>query len=150
MARFLYSFFIAVWVLMAGCQNTDTGDLHIDETEVMVFIDSGLRPEVLLFPDYLLPEDYELDQHGRIPGTSLVGAGMKVGKGIRQVEAQFGNLLSQKEWTVSARESSDQSFRLMADHSSGSYVEIRGVQGTGPTHIFILFRPEATTRKEIQ
>lgn len=128
--------------MLNGCvAPDDPGPPVVDAAESMTFLEAGLRPEVLLFPDYMLMEDFELSQHGRIPETRLIGAGMRTKLGLRLVRNRFSDELLAQGWTVDKVEIGKQSFRLMAKNK-GAEVEIRAVQGTGPTQVFLLYLPE--------
>ncbi len=106
----------------------------------MLFLEPGLRPETLLFPEYLLLEDFELEAHGRIPQTPWVGAGLKTQMGLKTVLRQYRNILALRGWKIDTTEQANQSFRLMASKKAET-LEIRAVQGTGPTQVFILYKP---------
>ena len=93
------------------------------------------------FPDYFLMEGFELHDHGRIPRTALIGAGMSVDLELSAVRAGFSDVLHENRWETETTEIGRQSFRIMASNAS-ERVEIRGVQGTsGPTQIFLLYTP---------
>lgn len=132
--------------LLAACTTHDVAETVIDDAEVLVFLDPDLRPEVLLFPEYLLLEGFELDQHGRIPGTTLVGVELKADRSLQDVLQQIQDLLLGKGWAMDHTEVAAQSFRLMATRQ-GDQVEVRAIQGTGSTQVFILFRPPPTPQK---
>ena len=135
----VYIFSIASFLFLWGCASPETPAVVSDE-DVMLFLKPGLRPESLLFPGYLLLEDLELETHGRIPQSSLVGAGLKTKLGFKTVLDCYTVVLESKGWQVTPAEVANQSFRLMAS-KAGETLEIRAVQGTGPTQIFILYRP---------
>ena len=139
-ANFLFvPVFIAV--VMAGCvvpEESAQPVVAVDES--MEFLEPGLRPETILFPEYLLMEDVELLQHGRIPQTTFIGANMKANMGLVSVRSSFNNLLDTHGWTIGKTEIESRSFRLMASLKQET-VEIRAVQGTGPTQIFLLYQP---------
>jgi len=112
----------------------------VDQDESMEFLERGLRPEILLFPQYLLMDGFELNQHGRIPSSSLVGGGLKTAFGLSMARSRFSDVLVANHWTIENVEIGKGSFRIMASLAAES-IEIRGVQGRGPTEIFILFQP---------
>ncbi len=127
--------------LLWGCVAPDNaGDPVIVESESMTYLESGLRPEVLLFPEYLLMEDFELHQHGRIPGTPWVGGGMTTSLPLARVRSQLSDLLVAMGWSIDKVEMGNQSFRLMGTRLDRT-LEIRAVQGTGATQIFVLYNP---------
>jgi len=129
-------------LLLAGCQTReDPRPPLVNVEDSMLYLDPGLRPEVLLFPEYFLMEGFELNQHGRIPQTSLIGGGMRAKLGLRTVRNRFGDALDAHGWTVDKMEIGKQSFRLTASFKEEE-VEIRGVQGRGATQVFILYQPE--------
>lgn len=127
-----------VVILLSGCVSTDSPVVVQDE-DVMLFLEPGLRPEPLLFPEYLLLEDFELQAHGRIPESPLIGVGLRTKLELGEVRRRFSDLLAEKEWTVVKTELARQSFRLLAE-SKDETLEIRGVQGSGPSLIFILYK----------
>ena len=141
MARFLsvYSFPVAAIFVLCGCVSTEPPAV-VQQEDVMLFLEPGLRPETLLFPEYLLLEDFELEAHGRIPQTPLVGAGLKTPMGLKTVLQRYSNILALRGWRIDKTEQENQSFRLMASKKAET-LEIRAVQGTGPTQVFILYKP---------
>ena len=141
MARYFsaYMFSIASFLFLWGCASPETPAVVLDE-EVMLFLKPGLRPESLLFPEYLLIEDLELDTHGRIPESPLVGAGLKTKLGFKTVLDRYHAILESKGWQIAPAEVTNQAFRLLASRL-GETLEIRAVQGTDLTQVFILYRP---------
>ena len=132
--------FAVACLLIAGCMAPkEPAEPVVDAAETLTFLEAGLRPEVLLFPDYLLMEDFQLFQHGRITQTNLIGAGMKTDFDLATVRRQFSDVLASKGWKTDKMEMGKQSFRQMAS-LQGETLEIRAVQGTGPTQVFILYR----------
>jgi hypothetical protein len=126
-------------LLLCGCA-TDTPPAVVDEADTMLHLGANLRLENLLFPDYLFMADFELDQHGRIPESSRVGVGLKTKLGLQTVFRRFNDVLTIKDWETTVLESKEQAFRLWATRK-GDVLEIRAVQGTGPTQVFILYEP---------
>jgi hypothetical protein len=127
--------------LLVGCvAPTEPAEPVVDPSETMTFLGAGLRTELLLFPEYLLMGDFELNQHGRIPGTRLVGAGMKSSLGLRVVRTRFSDALDSKGWKTDRMEIGKQSFRLVASLKDEE-IEIRAVQGGGATEVFVLYQP---------
>jgi len=112
----------------------------------MIHLGANLRPENLLFPEYLFMTDFELDQHGRVPKSSWVGAGLKTKLGLQVVFQRFNDVLAFKGWKTTVLESSKHAFRLRAALKEDT-LEVRGVQGTGPTQVFILYRPTPVEEK---
>ena len=108
----------------------------------MIFLEAGLRPENLLFPEYLFMEGFELDQHGRIPETTLIGIDLKTDLGLKATLRMFNTLLVSKRWRITKAEIAKQSFRLQASMAD-EILEIRAVQGAGPTQVFILYQPSS-------
>lgn len=104
-------------------------------------------PPVVLFPDYFLMEDFRLNDHGRIPGTPLVGADMTVMQELGTVRSLINDQLSLHDWTTDKMEIGRQYFRVLASHA-GAEIEIRAVQGAGPTEVFLLYRPSAFRERE--
>jgi len=129
-------------ILLSGCSSLQPApEPVIDQAAAMEYLKQGLRPEVLLFPEYLMMEGFELSQHGRIPESRLVGAGQKTGLGLAAARRRFMDQLDSNGWKTTKVEIETQSFRLMAEKKR-EQIEIRAVQGFGPTEIFILYRPE--------
>ena len=126
-------------MLLCGCA-TDAPSVVVEDAETMLHLGGNLRPENLLFPDYLFMADFEIDQHGRIPESTVVGAGFKTKLGLATVLRQFNDVLVAEGWEISMAESKRNAFRLLASMNADT-LEIRAVQGTGPTQIFILYCP---------
>lgn len=127
-------------ILWVGCKATEPVEPVVDVNAAMEFLEPGLRPEVLLFPEYLLMEEYELNQHGRIPESRLVGGGLRTKLSLSTVRREYADALASKGWVTEKMEIEKQSFRLIATLKDES-VEIRAVQGFGPTEVFILYDP---------
>jgi len=141
MARFLSVcvFPTLAFLMLCGCVSTETPAV-VQQEDVLLILEPGLRPENLLFPEYLLLEDFELEAHGRIPQTPLVGAGLKTPMGLKTVFRRYSDILALRGWRIDKTEQASQSFRLMASKKAET-LEIRAVQGTGPTQVFILYKP---------
>ncbi|HSR88751.1 MAG TPA: hypothetical protein VLL07_07330 [Pontiella sp.] len=124
-------------LMLAGCASAPTGiagdDLAVPEEPP--------RPTIL-FPDYLLMERFSLNDHGIIPGMGLIGADMTVADDLASVRNLISEQLSLHEWNTDKMEIGRQYFRVLASHD-GEEIEIRAVQGTGPTQVFLLYRPAA-------
>lgn len=147
--RFNY-YGLALVVLLSGCMHSrNSGVPVVDNMETMEFLEPGLRPETILFPRYFLMEGFELQRHGRLPGTSLVGAGMKTREGLASVRRNLNDLLSAYGWDVEKMEIESKSFRLMASFKKET-VEIRAVQGSGPTQIHLLYGPDPDKLDKMQ
>lgn len=131
------------FLFLSGCATPDAPAV-VKEEDVMLFLEPGLRPETLLFPEYLFLEGLELDQHGRIPETAWIGAGLKTREDLKTIMRQYNRVLASKGWQVTKAEIAEQSFRLLAT-SKGDRLEIRAVQGSGPTQVFILYKPDTRT-----
>jgi hypothetical protein len=101
----------------------------------------------VLFPDYLLIDGFELNDHGRISGTELIGADMTAAQDVGAVRILISDQLSMHEWRTDKMEIGRQYFRALASHA-GEELEIRAVQGTGPTQVFILYHPSAPREKK--
>lgn len=96
-------------------------------------------PVSVLFPDYLLLDGIKLNDHGRIPATPLIGADMTATNDLATVRSLFSTQLADHGWNTDKMEIGRQYFRLMASHED-EQVEIRAVQGTGPTQVFLLYQ----------
>ncbi len=139
MKRFLI--LSAAALLLSGCMGPGIPDEPVVNVDAsMEFLAPGLRPEMLQFPDYLLMSEYELMQHGRIPDSRLVGAGLRTRLSLSVVRREFADILAEKGWNTVKMDVGPQSFRLVVERYSEE-VEIRAVQGLGPTEIFILYYP---------
>ena len=136
--RVAFLFQLGAVLLLCGC--TAPPPVVVEEAEAMLHLDSTLRPENLLFPEYLFMADFELDQHGRIPGSSVVGVDLKTKLDLKASLQRFNDLLASKECVIAKEEVTEHSFRLLAT-MKGDALEIRAVQGTGPTQVFILYQP---------
>jgi hypothetical protein len=135
--------------LLSGCTTKEPSEPVVDPAAAMEFLEAGLRPEVLLFPSYLMLEDFQLNQHGRIPETRWVGAGIRSKLSLTNVRSRLMDALDSKGWIIQRTEIEKKSFRLIAEHRN-EHIEIRGVQGFGPTEIFILYRPDPAALSEFQ
>ena len=132
---------VGALLLVCGCATREEpAEPMVVAEEAMTYLDPGLRPEVLLFPEYLLMDGFRLARHGRIPETRMVGAGMEADLPLAAVRRRFQNQLDAHGWKLGQVELGPQSFRLMATRK-GDNLEIRTVQGTGPAEVFILYRP---------
>ena len=137
--------FIVPGMLFSGCSTPDA-PAQIQQEDVMLFLDSGLRPETIYFPEYLLLPNIELNAHGYISGTPLIGAGLTTDLALKVVWRQYKDLLFSKGWKIEKMEVTNQSFWFMVTQGD-EVLEIRGVQGTGPTQLFILYRPLMEERR---
>lgn len=106
----------------------------------MLHLGTDLRPENLFFPEYLFMGDFELDQHGMIPGSTLVGVDLKTKLDLNSSLQRFKDMLALKGWSITSEEVVEHSFCLLAK-KKGETLEIRAVQGSGPTQVFILYQP---------
>lgn len=104
------------------------------------------RP-LVWFPEYLLLDGFKLNDHGHIAGTGLVGADMTVEQDLNTVRNRVNEQLSAHDWNTEKMEIGRQYFRILAAHA-GEEIEIRAVQGAGPTQVFILYRPGASRGKK--
>jgi hypothetical protein len=92
-------------------------------------------------------DGFELNDQGHIPGTALIGADMTVSQQLGAVRNLFAEQLSGHEWATDKMEIGRQYFRVLASHA-GEEIEIRAVQGTGPTQVFLLYHPSASKEKQ--
>jgi len=130
-------------LLLCGC--TTPPPVVVEEDEAMLHLDAQLRPENLLFPEYLLMAGFELDQHGWIPGSTVVGVDLKTELDLKTALQQFSGVLASNGWAITKEEVAKHSFRMMAA-MKGDALEIRAVQGSGSTQVFILYQPRPETR----
>lgn len=133
-------FLLGVVFLLYGCAATAPQPVVVEDDESMIHLDAGLRPEILLFPEYLFMADFELDQHGRIPGSTVIGVDLKTKLDLETTLQRFNDILAAHGWNIAKEEVAGNSFRLLAA-MKGESLEIRAVQGSGPTQIFILYSP---------
>lgn len=125
--------------LLAGCASDRTRNkVFLDRAPIAAEGADGTT-EPVLFPDYFLLEESRLNDHGRIPRTNLIGAGMSSPLDLNEVRINYGDVLHYYKWETERLEMGQQYFRIMASRE-GEAVEIRGVQGSaGPTQIFLLY-----------
>jgi hypothetical protein len=142
--RAVFIFQLLIVLFLWGCATTEPATV-VQDADTMIFLEPGLRPETYLFPEYLFMEDFELDQHGRIPETTLVGIDLKTDLGLKTVLRRFNNLLASNGWKITKAEMAEQSFRLLAAMGDET-LEIRAVQGTGGTQVFVLYQPSSEPR----
>jgi hypothetical protein len=121
-----------------GCSSPP--EVVVQDEDSMLYLDSMLRPDTYLFPEYLFMEDFEIDQHGRIPETTLIGIDLKTDLAVKVVLKRFNNVLVNNGWKITKAEIAQQSFRLLADMEDET-LEVRAVQGSGPTQVFVLYQP---------
>ena len=106
----------------------------------------------IYFPECFLLKGARLNDHGRIPSSPLVGAGMTANESLSSVHSQYLDVLQANGWVVDQEEEGRQSFRVIASLAEAT-VELRAVQGTtGPTQIFLLYTPkgDAIPRAKVQ
>jgi hypothetical protein len=137
--RLILLFPMMGFLFLSGCA-APKAPVVVKEKDIMLYLEPGLRPETVLFPEYLFLEGLELDQHGRIPETLWVGAELKTEADLKPVLRQYNKVLATMGWQVTKAEIAKQSFRLMASKKA-EMVEIRAVQGSGSTQVFILYQP---------
>jgi hypothetical protein len=124
---------------LAGCVSEP---IMVEDAPVM----EAPRPDVL-FPDYLLMDGFKLNDQGHIPGTGLIGGDMTVAQDLATVRRLISEQLSVHQWTTDKMEIGRQYFRILASHA-GEEIEIRVVQGTGPTQVFLLYHPAPSEEKQ--
>ena len=132
----------AAVLLVSGCTSTEPPAAVVEAEDAMLHLGPTIRPEELLFPDYLLMLDFELDQHGRIFGSTVIGADLKTELDILTVRQRFAELLAEHGWRAAEPETGEHFFLLRAG-TGDELIEIRAVQGTGPTRVFILYQPDS-------
>ena len=129
---------LPVCLTLAGCASAPL-EMVEDDAPVM---EEPVRPSVL-FPDYFLMDNFSLNDHGIIPDAGLIGADMTVEVDLATVRNLLSKQLSLHEWNTDKMEIGRQYFLVLASHA-GEEIEIRAVQGTGPTQVFLLYRPAAS------
>lgn len=127
--------------LLCGCTTPEPSEAVVEDADAMLHLGWDLRPENLLFPEYLFMADFDLDQHGMIPGSTLVGIDLKTNLDLTTTQRRFNELLATKGWNITMDEIGEHSFRLFAA-MKGDTLEVRAVQGAGPTQVFILYQPK--------
>lgn len=130
-------------MVLAGCQtsrNKDEGPV-VDPSATMEFLEPGLRPEVILFPEYLVLEDFEIERHGRVPNSEFIGAGLKTTFSLNETRTRYTDVLEARGWSVDKVEIEKHSFRMLAS-TAKEHIEIRGVRGSGDTSLFLLYEPD--------
>ena len=142
--RILTSILLFFVAALNGCvappKSVEPAEPVVDDTELMTYIDAELRPETILFPEYLLMEGFELDRHGRIPGSSLVGVGLKTKFPLAQVRRDVSQIMKAHDWITERTDIGGSSFRVMASLKLEK-LEVRAVQGSGETQVFIVYTP---------
>ncbi len=132
---------ILVAAVLSGCVAPhEPAAPAVDLNETLLFLGPGLHPEKLLFPEYLFFEGAQIGQHGRIPRSRWIGAGLSAPEDIKQLRKRYSDVLSARGWVIERMEVGRQSFRLEAS-MNGKKIELRGVQGSGPTELFLLYFP---------
>ncbi len=127
--------------ILAGCATQSDEELP-DWTPVPGQAGEGAQRPTVQFPDYFLIDGYVLHDHGHIPNTRLIGAGLSANLDLTTVRKQFNDQLFAHGWNTDKVEMGKQSFRIIASHKEGDTVEIRAVQGSsGPTQVFLLYTP---------
>jgi hypothetical protein len=134
--------FLSMVLILSGCSTSQPNipPLIIEEEDTMIHLEADLRPDTFLFPEYFFMEDFELDQHGHIPDTSLIGIDLKTKLELKEAMRRFNKMLMQEGWTIMKANIQPQFFHLEATKEKES-LEIRAVQGTGPTQLFVLYKP---------
>jgi len=131
---------VPVCLVLAGCASAP------EPVEVAPTVTEPQRPTAL-FPDCFFMEGSELNDQGLIPGSGLIGGDMTMEMDLSAVRSWYNDQLSAHAWTTDKMEIGRQYFRVLASHA-GEEIEIRAVQGTGPTQVFILYRPSASQEKK--
>lgn len=124
---------LTVCLALAGCK---TVTVPVEEDVAVLEVP---RPTAL-FPDYFLMDGFKLNDQGHIPGTGLIGGDMTVSQDLGAVRNLINEQLAIHEWTTDKMEIGRKYFRVLASHA-GDEIEIRAVQGTGPTQVFVLYHP---------
>ena len=140
MSRWVWIQCAAACVALAGCKTTESEEPVVDPMASVEFLEPGLRPEVILFPEYLLLEDFQVERHGRVPESELIGGGLRTRLSLSESRTRFTDVLSEQGWAIDKVEIERQSFRLLAS-SPTEYLELRAVRGTGDTKVFLLYEP---------
>lgn len=133
---------VVACLALAGCASGPVEMEHEDDAPA-----AEPPPPVVLFPDYLHIDGFKLNNQGHISGTGLIGADMTVTQELGVVRSLVSEQLSLHTWTTDKMEIGRQYFRVLASHA-GEEIEIRAVQGTGPTQLFLLYRPAAPREKK--
>lgn len=127
-----------------GCTTPAPSPAIQHNQEVMICLGEDMCPESFLFPSYLMMEDFELCEHGRIPGSdTLVGVDLVATIKLKEVLRRYNHMLPRHNWSVTKAEISKQTFRLKAVRED-AWLEISAVQGSGSTHLLILYQKESS------
>lgn len=128
-------------LLTAGCVTPAAVDGPVvEQADMMTFMEAGLRPEVPLFPGFLLMECFELHQHGRVPGTPWIGGDISCEFSLGRMWNVLSRELERAGWVPEKVELERSSFRYKGALEDQS-LEIRAVRGTAQTRVFILYHP---------
>ena len=65
---------------------------------------------------------------------------MMTGLDLASTLQRYNEVLDAHGWAITQQEIASQSFRLMAELND-DWLEIRAVQGTGMTRVFLLYQP---------
>jgi hypothetical protein len=130
-------------VALSGCVTTSSDPVEPDAAAAagMGFLEEGLQAEEYLFPEYLLLSDFVLKEHGTISQTPLIGVDMQTWFPLDVVRQRLEDVMTVNGWRLEPAETGRQSFRLKASNGAET-LEIRAVRGTGPTRIFVMYRPD--------
>ena len=124
-------------LVLAGCASAPEQEQATDDTTKAPAEPAKVK---VLFPEYLLMDGFKLNEHGRIPSTRLIGGDMTAEQDLNTVRRSYSDVLAAQGWNTDRLEIGQGYFRLMASRDTET-VEIRAVQGTGPTQVFLLYTP---------
>jgi len=131
---------VPVCLMLAGCVSAP---VPVQDTPT---VSEPQRPTAL-FPDYFFMDGFKLNDQGYISGTGLIGGDMTGAQDLRTVRNLVDEQLRAHGWTTDKMEIGRQYFRVLASHA-GEAIEIRAVQGTGPTQVFVLYRSAPSLDKQ--
>lgn len=134
---------------LCGCVTSSSDPVEPDAADAagMGFLEEGLQAEEYLFPVYLLLSGFELKEQGVIAQTPLIGMDMQTGFPLDIARQRLGDVMTANGWSLEPAETGRQSFRLKASNGAET-MEIRAVRGTGPTRIFVMYRPDPSGKAE--
>ena len=129
-------------LLISGCVSESPGYKNYLEQAPLVPENGVAVTPPVLFPDYFLSDDLELHDHGHIPRTGLIGAGLSSALELSEVRSFYADQLYYHQWETEKMEVGRQFSRIVATHEKEK-VEIRMVCGSsGPTQVFLLYTPK--------
>lgn len=141
--RYIFMTMLICVGALCGCTTPSSDPVEPDAADAagMGFLEEGLHAEEYLFPEYLLLDGFKLVEHGIISQTSLIAVDMQTWFPLEVAHERLNDVMTANGWSILQVEEKRQSFRLTASMDA-EFLEIRAVRGTGPTRIFVMYRPD--------